>query len=61
MGKALKYLGVWLLIQIVVAMVFIIPAVIIMFGLESALDFGEDVGETWIIAICLLFINLVVF
>lgn len=61
MGKALKYLGVWLLIQIVVAMVFIIPAVIIMFGLESALGFGEDVGETWIIAICLLFINLVVF
>lgn len=61
MEKALKYFGVWLLIQIVVALVLIIPAAIIMFALGSALDFGYDVGLTWFIAICLFIIDLVVF
>ena len=60
MEKALKYFGVWLLIQIVVALVLIIPGVIIMLGLESALDFGHDIGLTWLIAVCLFLINLVV-
>ncbi len=60
MEKALKYFGVWLLIQIVVGLVLIIPGVIIMLGLESALDFGHDIGLTWLIAVCLFLINLVV-
>lgn len=60
MKKALKYFGIWLLIQIVVALVLIIPGVIIMLGLESALDFGHDIGATWLIAVCLFLINLVV-
>ena len=60
MKKALKYFGIWLLIQIVVGLVLIIPGVIIMLGLESALDFGHDIGLTWLIAVCLFLINLVV-
>ena len=59
MKKALKYIGVWLLIQIVVSIVFIIPAVIIMLALEGVLDYGYNDGKTWIIAIILLLIDLV--
>ena len=59
MKKALKYIGVWLLIQIVVSIVLIIPAVIIMLALEGVLDYGYDDGKTWIIAIILLLIDLV--
>ena len=60
MVKALKYFGVWLLIQIVVAIVFIVPAAIIMLGLESTMDFGYDVGKTWLLALCMILINLVI-
>lgn len=60
MIKALKYFGMWILIQIVVAIVIIIPAAIFVVALGSAMDYGYDVGETWLLAICLCLIDLVV-
>lgn len=60
MKKALKYFGMWLLIQIVVAIVFMIPVAIFMVALGSTLDNGYDVGETWLLASCLCLIDLVV-
>lgn len=60
MKKALKYIGVWLLIMIGVSILAAIPALVLIIVMDSSLIFDHETSEIWLLAIGNLITNLAV-